>query len=170
MKLGANMNIISFQGLPGAYSHLVCKKYYPNFKTLPCENFEDTFKAVEMNKADLAMIPIENSTAGRVSDIHFLIQNTKLKIVAEYYQKVEHCLLSNKNTKLTDIKEIYSHEQAILQCRNTIKKYGIKTVNYLDTAGAAKLISQSKDKSKAAIASSLAAEIYGLEIKKAVTR
>ena len=166
MKLGAKMSIISFQGLPGAYSHLVCKKYYPNFKTLPCENFEDTFKAVEMNKADLAMIPIENSTAGRVSDIHFLIQNTKLKIVAEYYQKIEHCLLSNKNTKLNDIKKIYSHEQAILQCRNTIKKYGVKTVNYLDTAGAAKLISQSKDKSKAAIASSLAAEIYGLEIKK----
>ena len=88
IKLGANMNIISFQGLPGSLLSFSLQKILPNFKTLPCENFEDTFKAVEMNKADLAMIPIENSTAGRVSDIHFLIQNTKLKIVAEYYQEV----------------------------------------------------------------------------------
>ena len=90
------MKIISFQGLPGAYSDLVCKKYYAGFNTLPCENFEETFKAVENDKATLAMIPVENSIAGRVSDIHFLIQNTKLKIVAEYYQKIEHCLLSKK--------------------------------------------------------------------------
>ena len=158
------MKIISFQGLPGAYSDLVCKKHFAEFDTLPCENFEETFKAVENDKATLAMIPVENSIAGRVSDIHFLIQNTKLKIVAEYYQEIEHCLLSKKQTKLTDLKRIYSHEQALMQCRNTIKEYGIKTVNYLDTAGAAKLVSESKGNDKGAIASSLSAKIYGLKI------
>lgn len=160
------MKIISFQGLPGAYSHLVCKKYYSKFKTMACESFEETFLTVESGQADLAMIPIENNTAGRVSDIHFLIQKTRLKIVAEYYQKIKHCLLATKKSQTSDLKMVYSHEQALIQCRNNLKKLGVKSVNFLDTAGAAKYISEMKHINKGAIASSLAAEIYSLKILK----
>lgn len=160
------MKNISFQGLHGAYSEVVCKKLYKDYQTLPCNSFEDAFEAVENSLSSLAMIPVENSLAGRVSDMHFILQNTDLKIVAEYYQKIEHNLLVNNNVTLKDLKKTLSHSHALSQCKNEIRKLKLEPVNFIDTAGAAKFISESKDKTLSAIASSLSAKIYNLKILK----
>jgi prephenate dehydratase len=158
-----NANIIAFQGVEGAHSDMACRKAYPDMKTLACDEFEDAIKAVEEGRASKCMIPIGNSYAGRVAEIHNLIPKTKLSIVAENFSKIEHHLLAPKGTKLEDIKEVYSHPQALMQCNENVKKLGLKPIKYVNTATAAKDVASWKDKSKAALASTLAMELYGLE-------
>lgn len=159
-------NIIAFQGVYGANSDLACRKTYPYMQTLPCESFEGAFKAVEEGKAKYCMIPIGNSHAGRVAEIHNILPKTPLSIVGEYFQKIEHQLLGVKGAKLEDVKEVYSHPQALMQCNENISKLGLKPVKHNNTALAAKEVAEKNDKSKAAIASTLAGELYGLQVLK----
>lgn len=155
--------IIAFQGRAGAYSDLACRAVYPGWKTLPCESFEDAFAAVNEGKATLAMLPIENSTAGRVADIHHLLPSGNLHIIGEHYQPVEHHLLGLKGAKLENIKRAHSHGQALAQCRDYLRAHRIEPVSKSDTAGAAAELKELNDPTTGAIASRLAAEIYGLE-------
>lgn len=159
-------NIIAFQGVAGAHSDLACRQMHPYMTTLPCASFEDVFTAVEEGKASLGMIPIENSQAGRVAEIHNILPDTRLHFVGEYLQRIEHHLLAPKGTKLKDIKEVYSHPQALMQCRQSIHKLGVESRPHSNTARAAKDVAEWNDKSKAAIGSELAATLYGLEILK----
>ena len=154
----------SFQGVNGAYSELAGKKIFPNSASIPKKTFEEMFEAVRNNNAEVALVPIENSRAGRVADTQRLIPESNLKIIGEYFLEVNHCLLALPGTSLKDIKRIHSHEQAIAQCRNNIIKHQKDMVVAADTAGAAKMISAIKNKEDAAIASSLAADTYNLEI------
>ena len=154
---------IAFQGEPGAYSDLACRAAYPGLTTLPCASFEDAFAAVESGRAVLGMLPIENSLAGRVADIHQLLPETGLHIVAEHFQRVEHQLLAVARASLATVKRVHSHVQALSQCRNVIRELGLQAVAYPDTAGAAAHIARLGDPTDAAIASSLAGEIYGLQ-------
>src|SRR6266850_1129008 len=155
---------IVFQGEPGANSHLAISEAYPDAEAVPCATFEDAFGALTAGEADLGMIPIENSVAGRVADIHHLMPVSKLHIVAEYFMPVRHQLLAPKGAKLSDIKTVESHVHALGQCRKIIRKLGIRPIVAADTAGSARDISERGDKTIAAIASRLAAKIYGLEI------
>ncbi len=157
---------VSFQGLKGAYSDLVCRQLYKNFDTLPCESFQKTLDAVTSGKADLALIPVENNIAGRVADIHFLLENIKLKIVAEHYEKIEHHLMTKKGVIIKNLRKVYSHVHALSQCKKNIEKYGLEPVNYIDTAGAAKFVRDSEKDNVSAIASKLASKIYDLKILK----
>ena len=158
--------IISFQGLEGAYSDLVCRKYYKGYETIPCYSFEQAINTVERRKAEIALIPVENNIAGRVADMHFLLENINLKVIAEHYHKIEHHLMTKRNLKLTDVKKVFSHIHALGQCKNNIRKLRLQANNFIDTAGAAKYVSESSDNNVAAIASKLAAEIYDLKIIK----
>jgi prephenate dehydratase len=160
----AKTNTIAFQGLPGAYSNLACRAAYPDMKALPCESFEDMFAVVSEGKADLAMVPIENSVAGRVADIHHLMPDSGLHIVAEHFMPVRHQLLAPKGATLADIKTVESHVHALGQCRKAIRRLAVKPVVAADTAGSAREVAEAGDKTRAAIASRLAAEIYGLSI------
>jgi prephenate dehydratase len=155
---------VAFQGEPGANSHLAISGAYPNAIALPCPTFEDAFAAIQSGEADLGMIPIENSVAGRVADIHHLMPNSGLHIIGEWFQPIRHQLMAPKGAKLADIKTVESHVQALGQCRNMIRKLGIKAIVAADTAGSAREIAERGDKSAAAIASRLAAEIYDLDI------
>jgi prephenate dehydratase len=159
-------NTIAFQGRPGAYSNLACRAAYPNMRTLPCESFEDMFAAVNAGQAELAMVPIENSLAGRVADIHHLMPESGLHIIGEHFQRVNHHLLAVKGATLGGLKTVRSHIQALSQCRNTLRQMGLAPVTRPDTAGSAAEIAQEDDRTVGAIASSLAAEIYGLEVLK----
>ncbi|MDY0872059.1 prephenate dehydratase [Dongia rigui] len=159
-------NTIAFQGVPGAYSNLSCRAAFPDMTALPCPSFEDMFAAVHEGRARLAMVPIENSVAGRVADIHHLLPDSGLHIVGEHFQRVNHQLLGVRGAKLADIKTASSHIQALSQCRNNLRSLGIKPVVHADTAGAAADLAQRGDKTAAAVASSLAAEIYDLEVLK----
>jgi prephenate dehydratase len=155
---------IVFQGEPGANSHLAIREVYPDSEAVPCATFEDAFAALSAGDADLGMIPVENSVAGRVADIHHLMPDSGLHIVAEHFMPVRHQLLAVKGAKLGDIKTVESHVHALGQCRKVIRKLGIKPVVAADTAGSAREIAETGDKSRAAIASRLAAEIYGLDV------
>jgi prephenate dehydratase len=154
---------IAFQGAPGAYSDLACRAVYPRYKTVPCMAFEDVFAAVRDGKAELAMIPIENSVAGRVADVHHLLPEADLHIIGEHYQPIVHHLLALPGAKLSDIKHAESHVQALAQCRQWLRKKKIRTQIHADTAGSAADVATRKDKSVAAIASELAGKIYGLK-------
>ena len=158
--------IISFQGLEGAYSDLVCRKYYKGYETIPCYSFEQAINTVERKEAEIALIPVENNIAGRVADMHFLLENINLKVIAEHYHKIEHHLMTKRNLKLTDVKKVFSHIHALGQCKNNIRKLKLQANNFVDTAGAAKFVSESSDNNVAAIASKLASEIYDLKIIK----
>jgi prephenate dehydratase len=157
---------ISFQGIEGAYSHLSILNCYKNRKVevLACRSFQEALDLVEENKADIAFIPIENSYAGRVAEMHNILPELNLTIVGEYFHKVEHQLLGVKGAKIDDVKEVYSHPQALMQCKNYLNNLGLHSNNFYDTAGAALEISKLKDKTKASISSSLCAKIYGLDI------
>jgi prephenate dehydratase len=157
-------NTIAYQGEPGANSDMACHAAFPYMTTLPCPTFDAAMGAVQADKAELAIIPVENSVAGRVADLHSLLPHTKLKIVAEHFQRVEHCLVALPGVALKDVKTAKSHVQALSQCRNFLKKHGIAPLVHADTAGAAREISEEGDKSVGAIASSLAARIYGLKV------
>ena len=158
--------IVSFQGIYGAYSDLVCRKFYRTYETLPCETFQKTLDAVSKGFANLALIPVENNIAGRVADMHLLLEKIELKIVAEHYHKVEHHLMSKKDVSLKNINKVYSHTHALSQCRSNIEKLKLQPVNYIDTAAAAKFVRDSEDSDISAIASMLASEIYELRILK----
>src|SRR6266436_15748 len=158
---------IAFQGAPGAYSDLACRRVFPAMTTLPCAAFEDAFAAVREGRAALAMLPIENSVAGRVADIHHLLPDSGLHIVAEHFQRVSHCLLAPKGATLKGLKRVKIHVHALSQCRVLIRELGLKPVVAADTAGAAAEVAERGDRSEAAIASELAGEIYGLVTLKA---
>jgi prephenate dehydratase len=157
---------VAFQGALGAYSDLCCREVFPALTTLPCETFADVFAAVREGHAGLAMIPIENSLAGRVADIHHYLPNSGLHIIAEYFQRVEHNLLAPKGATPDGLTHVHSHVHALGQCRTLIAELGLKAEVHADTAGAAADVAAAGDPSQAAIASSLAAEIYDLEILK----
>lgn len=155
---------IAFQGELGANSHMACHDHFPDMEALPCAAFEDVFAAVHDGAAALAMIPIENSVAGRVADIHHLLPESGLYIVGERFLRVHHQLMAVKGAELQDIKSVRSHVMALGQCRDFIREHGLTRVIAADTAGAAREVSELGDKTVAAIAPALAAEIYGLEI------
>lgn len=154
--------IVAFQGQPGANSDLACRAFFPDLATMPCASFEDVFAAVRDGKAGCAMIPIENSVAGRVADIHHLLPDSGLHIIGEHFQRVNHQLLAPKGATLKGIKRVLSHEQALSQCRNFLRKHGLEPQVHADTAGGARYVAEQGDLSQAAIASRLAGEIYGL--------
>ena len=158
------INSFSFQGINGAYSELAGKKIYPNADSIPCKTFEEMFEYVIQNKADVAIVPIENSRAGRVADTQLLIPDSKLNIVGEYFLEVNHCLLGSKRASMKSIKRVHSHEQAIAQCRTNIIKNKYNMLVSADTAGSAKMISKLNTLEDAAIASNLAAKIYNLKV------
>jgi len=156
------VHTIAFQGAPGAYSDLACRHVYPAMTTLPCAAFEDAFAAVREGRAALAMLPIENSVAGRVADIHHLMPDSGLFIIAEHFERVRHHLLALPGAMLDQIHTVRSHVHALSQCRNFIRAHGLQPVVRADTAGSAAEIKELGDPTIAAIASELAGEIYGL--------
>ena len=157
---------IAFQGEKGAYSHLACIEIFPEAEAIACPTFEEAFQLAKDNSEYRIVIPIENSLAGRVADIHYLIPKYKLQIHAEHFQNVKHNLLGVKGAKMKDIKIVRSHSQAIGQCSKIILENKLKPIISADTAGSAKFVAEKKDKSESAIASKLAAKIYNLEILK----
>ena len=157
---------IAFQGEPGANSHIACNEAYPSHEPLPCPTFEDAFAAVRGGRAKLAMIPIDNSIAGRVADIHHLMPRSGLHIVGEWFLPVQHQLMAPRGATLKTIRTVESHVHALGQCRRIIRKLGIKAVVAADTAGAAREVAEAGDITRAALATGLAAKIYGLQILK----
>src|SRR5690606_36016879 len=152
------------QGEPGANSDTACRNMFPGMEPLPCPTFEDAFNAVESGKADLAMIPIENTIAGRVADIHHLLPESRLHIVGEYFLPIHFQLMVLPGVERKEIRTVHSHIHALGQCRKYIRKNGWKGVIAGDTAGAAKLVFEIGDRTMAALAPRLAAELYGLDI------
>lgn len=155
---------IAYQGVAGAYSHIASMTVYPGQEYLPCDTFEKAMKLVSEGEADLAMIPVENSNAGRVSDVHFLLPQTGLHIIGEFFLPINHQLLGLPGTKLADVKSASSHPQVLAQCSEFLKRHGIKPTARIDTALSCQDVLKFQDKSIAAIASKLAGEIYGLDV------
>ncbi|YBV95761.1 prephenate dehydratase [Phyllobacteriaceae bacterium JZ32] len=162
--MAGKTNKISFQGEPGANSDTACRNMFPDMEPLPCPTFEDAFNAVETGAADLAMIPIENTIAGRVADIHHLLPESRLHIVGEYFLPIHFQLMVLPGTRLDEIRTVHSHIHALGQCRKIIRKQGWKPVVAGDTAGAARIVAEAGDKTMAALAPRLAADLYGLNI------
>lgn len=155
---------IAYQGEPGANSHIICAQAYPDWASLPCASFEDAFAAVNEGRAALAMIPIENSIAGRVADIHHLIPSSALHIVAEHFLPIHFQLMALPGARIEDLRSVHSHIHALGQCRRIIRRLGLKAVVAGDTAGAAREIAEARDPNRAALAPALAAQVYGLSI------
>ena len=155
---------IVYQGEPGAYSHLACSQFFPTHTPVACASFAKAFDAVRSGQAELAMIPVENTVAGRVSDIYHLLPEGGLHIVGERYLPVHHQLLGRPGAKLSDIRTARSHHMALGQVRNFLSANSIDAVIDVDTAGAARKVSQGEDKTVSAVASSLSAKIYGLDV------
>lgn len=158
---------IAFQGFAGAYSDMSCRAVFPDAQTLPCPTFDKAFASVADGTADLAMIPVDNTLAGRVADVHRLMPQSGLHIIGEHFEPIRHALLGVKGATLDSINTVHSHIHALPQCQKIIKELGLEQNVHADTAGAAEEISKMKDPTQAAIASELAAEIYGLDILKA---
>ena len=154
---------IAYQGEPGANSHIACADDFPDLNPLPCATFEDAFAAVQDGAAELAMIPIENSIAGRVADIHALLPASGLHIVSETFLPIHFQLLAVPGARTEDLRAVYSHTHALGQCRNIIRRLKLQPVVAGDTAGAAREVAEWADKSRAALAPRLAGEIYGLQ-------
>ena len=157
---------IAYQGVQGAYSEQACNNAYKHYTTVACDTFHEAMWMVESGDADLAMIPLENSTAGRVEEIYRLIPKMALHVIGEHFEPVVHCLLALPHAKLEELKYVASHPQALAQCHNNIIELGLKAEAKLDTAGAAKELLELQDMHRSAIASKLAADIYGLQILK----
>jgi prephenate dehydratase len=155
---------IAFQGAPGANSHEACRDYFPGYEAAPYPTFEEAFEAVSSGVCALGMIPVENSIAGRVADVHHLLPSSGLKIIGERFKPIRFQLMVNKGVKLEQVQTVSSMAIALHQCRKSLKKLGVQTEAVGDTAGAARSLSQHPDPTKAAIAPALAAEIYGLDI------
>lgn len=160
------MSKIAFQGLPGAYSDLACRQAMPGMETLSCPSFDDVFRAVREGRAEMGMIPVDNSTAGRVADVHHLLPAGGLHIVGEHFMPVHHCLLGVKGARLEDLTHVRSHAHALPQCRGIIEKLKLQQIVFGDTARSAEEVARLGDKTQGAIASGLAAEIYGLDVLK----
>ena len=160
------MKQISFQGDLGAYSHIACLETFPSHQVLPCKTFEDALQSVNNDLSEMAMIPVENSVAGRVADIHNLLGNSNLKIYAEHFEKVKHQLIAKPGTQLSNLKFVRSHSMGIAQCKKIIDELSLTPIIMADTAGSAKYILDCDEQTDCAIASNLAAEIYNLEIVK----
>ena len=158
---------IAYQGVPGAYSHLACKSRFPDMDALANPSFENMLSRVTNGEAKYAMVPVENSVAGRVADIHHLLPSSGLYIIGEHFQRVNHHLLGLKGATLDDLKQVHSHAQGLAQCRNGLNDLNLTPIMHPDTAGAAADVVSAGDKSVGAIASSLAGEIYGLDVLKA---
>lgn len=156
--------IIAFQGRPGAYSDLACRNAYPTWTTLPCDTFQAAMEAVRSGAADLAMMPTENSLAGRVPDMHILLPESGLFVIGEAFQRVEHCLLAPKGATIAGLKRAHSHAVALGQVRGILKELNLQAVVEADTAGSAEQVAGWKNPEDCAIASELAAELFGLEI------
>ena len=159
--------MISFQGVPGAYSDLACRGAFPGMATLPCHTFEAAIAAVREGRAELAMLAAENSLAGRVPDIHTLLPGSGLSIVGEHFQRVEHCLLAPRGARIDQVRRIHSHAVALGQIRRVVAELGADPVVEADTAGSAQLVAKWNNPEDAAVASRLAAELYGLDILRA---
>ncbi|MFC5991758.1 prephenate dehydratase [Limoniibacter endophyticus] len=157
-------NRIAYQGEPGANSDTACRDMFPDMEPLPCPTFEDAFVAVEKGRADLAMIPIENTLAGRVADIHYLLPRSKLHIVGEYFLPIHFQLMVLPGVKKKEITTVHSHVHALGQCRNLVRENRWKPIIAGDTAGAARLVRDMQDRTQAALSPRLAAELYGLDI------
>jgi len=155
---------IAFQGEPGANSHIACVEAYPDSEPMPCPTFEDALGAIASGEAELGMIPIENSLAGRVADIHHLMPTSGLHIVAEWFLPIRNQLMAPKGATLDGLKTVESHVMALGQCRNFLRKLKVKTIVAADTAGSAREVAERGDKTRGAVASRLAAKIYGLDI------
>jgi prephenate dehydratase len=155
---------VLYQGEPGANSHLACLKAFPDMAPEACPTFEDALAGLRQGQARYALIPIENTVAGRVADVHHLLPSSELFIVGEHFERIYHQLLVLPDAKLEDLKTVHSHTHALGQCRGVIRELGLKPVTEADTAGAARMLSEERDVTKAVIASKLAAEIYGLRI------
>jgi prephenate dehydratase len=158
---------ISFQGEPGANSHIAARESFPALEPLPCSSFEDAFAAVSEGQARYAMIPVENSVAGRVADVHYLIPESGLYIIGERFVPIKHQLLGLKDATLEGLTHVRSHPQALGQCRKELRALGVIAVKTADTAGAAREVTELGDAKVGALASGFAAEIYGLKILKA---
>jgi prephenate dehydratase len=156
--------IIAFQGMPGAYSHLACRERFPEMVAAPCNAFEDAFAAVREGRARLAMIPVDNTVAGRVADVHHLMPHSGLHIVAEHFLRVRHQLLGVRGASMETLRSVETHVHALGQCRNFLRRHNLRGVVAADTAGAAADVARRGDPSVAAIASVLAAETYDLQI------
>jgi len=156
--------IIAYQGSEGANSNIACEKFYSDLEAKPFSTFYDIFAAVENDEALYGMIPLENSYAGRVSEIHTLLQDSNLSIVAEHFLPITHNLAAIKGAKISDIKEVLSHPQALMQCQNNLRDFNLTVREFSNTAMAAKFVFEGRDKTKAAICSKKAADIYDLEI------
>lgn len=161
-----NIKTIGFHGAEGANAHLACEAFYPGLKSVALSSFREVFEAVENGEVDLGMIPLENSYAGRVSEIHNLLHDSKVLIIAEHFFLVKHMLAGLKNSELADLKEVYSHPQALMQCQKNLRQLKIKPHPLSSTSAAARFIADQSDKSKAAICSKVAAETNGLKILK----
>lgn len=159
-------NTIAFQGELGANSHMACQDVHPTMHALPCATFEDVFAAVKEGRARLAMLPVENSLHGRITDIHHLLPESGLFITGEHFLRIHHQFMAVKGAKLEGIKSVMSQIPALGQCRNIIRDMGLKMIIGADTAGSARHVAEKKDPTVAALASRLAAEIYGLDILK----
>jgi prephenate dehydratase len=157
-------NRIAFQGEFGANSDMACRDMFPSMEPLPCPTFEDAFQALENGEADLAMIPIENTIAGRVADIHHLLPESRLHIIGEYFMPIHFQLMTLPGVAREEIRTVHSHIHALGQCRKVIRSNGWKAVVAGDTAGSAKLVAEAGDRSMAALAPRLAADLYGLDI------
>jgi len=155
---------IAYQGEPGANSHIACKDTYPDWDTLPCATFEDAFAAVSNGTTALAMIPIENSIAGRVADIHHFLPKSGLHIIGEYFLPIRFQLLGTQDSSLATIRQVYSHVHALGQCRNIIRQHNLTPIVTGDTAGSAREVAAWDDPERASRATPLAGEIYGLKI------
>jgi prephenate dehydratase len=155
---------IAFQGEPGANSHEACRTYFPDYEAVPCATFEEAFDAIKTGACQLGMIPIENSIAGRVADVHHLLPASGLKIVGERFKPIRFQLMANKGVTLSQVKIACSMPIALSQCRHSLKKLGLAHESAGDTAGAAKALALKPDSTRAAVAPALAAEIYGLDI------
>ncbi|GBD45142.1 P-protein [bacterium HR40] len=159
-----SLPVVAFQGQPGAYSHLAARQIFPDCEVLACESFEDVFQSVREKRARFAVIPVDNTVAGRVADVHHLLPRGGLHIVGEHFLRVNHHLLAVPGARLETIRTVLSHTHALGQCRSFIRRHGLRTRVVADTAGAAAEVAACGDSTQAAIASRLAAEIYGLEI------
>jgi prephenate dehydratase len=155
---------IAFQGRPGAYSDLACRTAFPTWQTLPCDTFEAAIEAVRDDDAQRAMLPCENSLAGRVPDIHALLPDSGLFIIGEHFQRVEHCLLAPPSATLATLRRAHSHAVALGQVRKILKELQLRPVVEADTAGAAEQVAVWNNPEDCAIASSLAAELFGLQV------
>ena len=155
---------IAYQGEPGANSHMVCVQHYPDWESVPCASFEDVFATVEAGEAELAMIPIDNSIAGRVADIHHFLPDSDLHIIGEHFLRIQFALMALPGASLETIRTVHSHVHALGQCRKVIRAHGLRPVISGDTAGAAREVAESGDLTQAAISPPLAAETYGLEV------